>query len=423
MSAHVDARRARVAKAWDMRDEIVFVGAGDRIVIPGTGDQTYPFRSHPEYFYLTDRECPGAVLAFDPKEGWTDFVPDVTEKERVWEAGVQPEGRSISLLGAWLAARRGRIVAMLGCELPSQRFDLARSVALRERLTHARRPKDDVELGRIRAAAKATAAGYAGIDDFIRPGATERQIALELETKFRRGGGDGPAYHTIVGSGPNSGVLHFSPTDRAVAEGELVLLDAAAEVGRYVCDVTRTYSAEKSFTGAQRDLYRLVLNVEEHAVGRCVAGTELVDIHMAAFRETTEGLIALGLLRGGADDLMERGVTELFIPHGISHMVGLGVRDASGPLPGRKPSEHPARKLLRADLPLEPGYVVTMEPGIYFIPALLQNSERRAKYKDAIAWSKVDSLLSAGGIRIEDTVHVTSGTPEVMTAQIRKSLQ
>src|SRR6185295_3094042 len=102
-AGHVAARRARVAQAWALGDEIVLIGAGDRIVVPGTGDQTYPFRSHPEYFYLTDRECPGAVLAFDPKEGWTDFVPDVTEKERIWEARTQADGTSIALLGAWLA--------------------------------------------------------------------------------------------------------------------------------------------------------------------------------------------------------------------------------------------------------------------------------------------------------------------------------
>lgn len=416
--AHVDARRDRVAKAWGLKDEVVLIGAGDLILIPGTGDQMYPFRSHPEYFYFTDRECPGAVLAFDPQEGWTDFVPDVTEKERVWEARAQADGTSIGLLGAWLAARRGRSVAMLGCELTGQRFDMARTLAVRERLSHERRPKDAVELTRIRAAAKATAAAYARIREVIRPGVTERAIAVELEALFLRAGGDSPAYATIVGSGPNAAVLHFSPTDRAVAQGELVLIDAAAGLARYACDVTRTYPGGGAFTSEQRDLYRLVLSLEQRAIERCVAGTEIVDVHMAAFREAAEGLVALGILRGSPDDLIERGVTELFFPHGISHMVGLGVRDATGAYPGRKPSDKVGRKLQRTDLPLEAGYVITIEPGLYFIPALLQNPERRAKHADAVHWAKVDAWLPQGGIRIEDTVHVTSGGPEVITAEI-----
>ena len=416
--SHVAARRVRAARAWALGNEIVLIGAGERIVIPGTGDQTYPFHSHPEHFYLTDRECPGAVLAFDPAEGWTDFVPDVTERERIWEAGTQAEGTSIGLLGAWLAARRGRPVAMLGCELPGQRYDLARSASLREGLTHARRPKDDVELERIRTAARATAAAYATIRTALRPGWSERCIALHLETEFRRAGADGPAYNTIVGSGPNSAVLHFSPTDRVAAEGELVLVDAAAGAGRYACDVTRTYPAGASFTPEQRDLYALVLSVEERAISRCVAGAELGDIHMAALREVSDGLVSLGFLRGTADDLIERGATELFFPHGISHLVGLGVRDATGPFPGRKPSERPGRKLQRTDLPLEPGYVVTIEPGIYFIPALLRDPARRAKFADAVVWPKADTWLSQGGIRIEDTVHVTADAPEVITASI-----
>ena len=420
MDLRIQARRDRAAKAWDAKDALVLIGAGERILIPGTGDQTYPFRSHPEYFYLTDHECPGAVLAFDAAEGWTDFVPDVTEKERVWEAATQAEGTSIGLLGAWLAARRGRPVAMLGVESPGQRFDAARSLEFRERLLHARRPKDELELERIRAAAQATARGYAAARDAIRPGATERAIATELDAGFRRGGADGTAYETIVGTGPNSAVLHFEPTDRPAKEGEVVLIDAAAGVKRYACDVTRTFPAGKSFTPEQRDLYALVLAVETHAVARCVAGAEMVDIHEASYLETTKGLIEMGFLRGTPEGLIEQGVTELFYPHGIAHMVGLGVRDASGKLPGRPPRTDAGKRLQRMDLPLEPGYVLTIEPGIYFIPPLLQDPKRRQKYADAIVWTKVDPWMAQGGIRIEDTVHVTTGAPENMTAAIPK---
>ncbi len=420
MEPHLQERRKRVAAAWDLKDEIVLIAAGEPIPIPGAGDQLYPFLSHAEYFYLTDRECAGGVLAYDPRAGWTDFVPDLAERERVWEGAVQAPGTSLSLLGAWVAERRGRTLVGLGCELPGFRPDSARSIALREQMTHARRPKDGPEIARIREAARATAAGYEAARAAIRPGASERAIAVELEAGFRRAGGEGPGYHTIVGSGPNTAVLHFMPTTRELREGELLLIDAAAEIRRYCCDVTRTYPGGGSFTPRQRDLYELVHGVEERAVGRCVPSAEYVEIHALASREITTGLIALGLLRGDVDALIDRGATDLFFPHGIGHFVGLGVRDAGGRLPGREPRKEARYKLQRTDLPLQPGYVITIEPGVYFIPALLENAERRAKFADAVVWSEVDRWLPEGGVRIEDTVYVTPHGPENLTATIPK---
>ncbi len=422
MEPHLEERRKRIAAAWGLRDEIVLIAAGEPLLIPGTGDQHYPFRSHPEYFYLTDRECPGGVLAYDPRDGWTDFVPDVTERERVWEGGTQAPGTSLALLGAWLVERRGRALALLGCDLPGFRGDAARSAALREQMTHARRPKDAVEIARIREAARATAAGYEAARPVIRPGASERSIALELETGFRRAGADGPGYHTIVGSGPHAAVLHFMPTARVLGQGELLLIDAAAAVGRYCCDVTRTYPGAGAFTPRQRDLHALVLGVEERAVARCVPGMEYVDVHLEAAREFAAGLVELGLLRGGVDELIERGAVEIFFPHGIGHFVGLGVRDAGGKLPGREPRTEPGYRLQRTDLPLQPGYVITIEPGIYFIPALLSSAERRAKFGDLVAWEEAERWIPEGGVRIEDTVLVTASVPENLTAAIPKEL-
>jgi Xaa-Pro aminopeptidase len=112
----------------------------------------------------------------------------------------------------------------------------------------------------------------------------------------------------------------------------------------------------------------------------------------------------------------------MFFPHGIGHMVGLGVRDAGGYLPGRKPSTRSGLANLRTDLPLEPRYAMTIEPGVYFIPALLDDPENRAKHGDAVAWDRVDALRGFGGIRIEDNVVVTDGAPEVVTAAVPKSL-
>ena len=134
MTAYLERRRARVAAAWGLSDEVVLVGAGHSISIPGGQDQTYPFLSHSEYFYLADRECVGGLVAFDPKQGWTDFVPDVTEDERVWEGRTDIEGTPLSGLAAWLGARRGRKIAMLGAALHDVAADAAATAEARERL-------------------------------------------------------------------------------------------------------------------------------------------------------------------------------------------------------------------------------------------------------------------------------------------------
>jgi len=414
----LERRRQRVADAWALRSEIVLVGAGEPVPFPGGADQTYPFRAHAEYFYLTDHDVPGAVLAFDPGEGWVDFVPEITERDRVWEGPVEREGSPLTGLAAWLGTRRGRAVIGLGSLLPGVRSDAARVAACREAYTHVRRVKDEEELRRIRLAVAATRAGFEAVRHTIRPGVTERAIQIELEAAFFRHGGDRTGYDSIVGTGTNSAVLHFLPTARVVEDGDLVLIDAAAEVRRYVCDVTRTFPASGSFSTLQREIFELVHAVETRAIARCTAGTEYRDVHLGAARDVAEGLVHLGILKGEVDGLVERDAHALFFPHGIGHMVGFGVRDAGGYLPGRAPSSRPGLGMLRTDLPLEPGYVVTIEPGIYFIPALLGSAERREKHRHAVAWDRVDRMLAFGGVRIEDNVLVTTGAPEVLTASI-----
>ncbi|MHC4493541.1 MAG: M24 family metallopeptidase, partial [Planctomycetota bacterium] len=188
----------------------------------------------------------------------------------------------------------------------------------------------------------------------------------------------------------------------------------------YACDVTRTYPAGETFSAEQHAIYTVVLEAEQAALDRCRAGKEWREIHLEACVDLTAGLVDFGLLRGQAESLVERAAHMLFFPHGIGHMVGLGVRDASGSLPGRTPSDDPRLKVLRTDLPLQPGYVMTIEPGIYFIRPLLEDPRRREKYADDVDWPRVDRMLDFGGIRIEDDALVTDGRPDVLTSAIDK---
>jgi Xaa-Pro aminopeptidase len=419
-------RRACVANALQLTDEILVIGAGEPLPLPEGTDQTYPFRAHPEYLYLTGIDSPRGILAFDPKgrsrKRWISFVPDATEAERTWEGRVQPVGKNLALLEPWLTARRGRPLVNLGAKLRGVRSDEALVVRARERFTHLRRAKDAKELGLLRRAADATACGFSAVRKYLRPGVTERALQIELEAAFYRAGGDRTGYDTIVASGPNAAVMHFSPSERKLRRGDFVLIDAGAEVARYVIDVTRTFVAGGKPSGFQCELFELVLAVEEAAISRCLPGAEWKQIHLQAATELTAGLIEMSLMRGTPESLVEQGAHTLFFPHGLGHLVGLGVRDASGRLPGRAKDENAALKNLRMDLPLAPGYVTTVEPGLYFIPAILNDPARRKRYRRCVNWPLVERHMGIGGVRIEDNVLVTDRQPEVLTAAIPKAL-
>lgn len=424
MQQYLLDRQARVANALNLTNEIVLIASGELIPVPGGADQCLPFLPHTEYRYIADHDEPGCIVAYDPKSGWVEFRPPVEEPQRVWE-GRQPfewtaHLRPTTEFDAWLAARKDRPIANLGAALPNIPADAALTEAVRLNYFHARRPKDAVEMERIRRAVDATIAGYRRMRDVIRPGVTERQIQVELESEFFRHGGTRTGYSTIVGAGTNAAVLHFTPGNRVVGEDDLVLIDAGAEIDGYTADVTRTFGAKGELTGFRGELYDVVLNAQKKGVERCQPGAEFRDIHMAAARDLAEGLVALGILKGDVDNLVERDAHALFFPHGLGHLVGLGVRDASGYLPGRERSKRFGLAALRIDLPLEPGYLVTIEPGLYFIPALLTDETRRKQYADCIDWSKVDTLLDIGGVRIEDNIFITPDGYENLTVAIEK---
>ncbi len=423
MTINYAARRERIARALHLTDEILLAGAGRPPPKPELSDQLLPFLAHQEYYYLTGiADAPGAVIAYDPRAGgWTSFVPGVTELERIWEGRAQLPGERLERLPAWLAARAGRPVVMLGAPADGVTADPARTAEVRAALVHARRPKEPGEIALLRGGAAATAAGYAAVQPFLRPGITERRMQIELEAEYFRHGSQRTGYDTIVGTGPNSAVFHGAPSGRVAQEGEFILIDSGAELDRYVTDVTRTYVAGAP-SAFQRDLHQVVLEAQLRACDRCRPGAEWKELHFAAAVDLVGGLVALGVMRGNPAALVEQEAHMLFFPHGLGHLVGLGVRDASGREPGRAPDPRPCLQSLRLDLILRPGYVVTVEPGLYFIPALLADPVRRERFRDCVNWPLADQCLGLGGVRIEDNLLITAGAPENLTAAIPKSL-
>jgi Xaa-Pro aminopeptidase len=422
IAAQLERRRAAAADAWQLRDEIVLVGAGDPIHVPGRADITYPFIAHSEYYWLTDRNRPGGVLAFDPGAGWFDFPARVTVADRLWSGATEQPSDSPTAddLPAWLRAgdrtRRAVWLGVAAADVP-----VGGSVQLTERLrlqlSAARRPKDAIELERMRAAERATRAAFARVVEFLSEGVSERQAQIELEAAAFRHGAAAMGYDTIIGSGPNAAVLHFMPTGRVMHGGELVLIDAGAQQLGYVSDITRTFCVGGVMTDTQQELHAIVHAAQRAAIERVGPGVEWREVHRTAALTIAEGLAAAGILRGNGESLLESGAVGLFFPHGIGHLVGLGVRDAGEPLYERR-HEPPPYPNLRIDLPLEAGMVVTVEPGVYFVPALLQDPERRARHRDEVDWARVDRMLGFGGIRIEDNLLVTADGHEVITADV-----
>lgn len=419
----LERRRRASAAAWNLTSEVVVIGAGEPVPVPGRYDRTYPFRAHSEYLYLTDRDRAGGVLTFDPQDGWVDFVVPVTQHELLWAGaegaeGSVPEGTApTSGFQEWLEKRAGRPIACLGARVAGVDSDAQLEEDLRYELDQVRRPKDDVEISRMRKAAEATSRGFATLASLLAVGRTERELQIELECGFMRAGADALAFETIVASGANSAVLHFAPTERRIGDGELVLVDAGGEFRGYASDVTRTYPASGDLGEEQRFLHSLVRAAGVAATERCTAGTEWREVHRTAAVVIAEGLVEFGLLRGDAESLFEQGAVTLFFPHGVGHMVGLGIRDAGGVLRGRDAKE-PGFPPLRVDLPLQPGYAMTVEPGVYFVPAILADAANRDRHRQTVNWDRVQQMLDFGGIRIEDNVLVAHERCEVLTASI-----
>lgn len=427
---------------------MVLVGSGVPVAIEGT-DQFHDYHAHGEYRYLSGIAASGSVLAFDPERGWYLFAPVTSSEDRVWTGESEPleslgsragidDVRPLAELHSWLEARRGARLALIGhpdlrrspeayglgdWETLESEPDDELASRLSRTVSALRRSKDAWELELMERAAAASTAGHLTALRRAHAGMSERLLQVELEAEFFRSGAERTAYGSIVASGPNSAVLHFAPTDRCLSDGELVLIDAGAECQGYASDVTRTFPVKRRFEGVQRDLYALVLDVQQRAIAGVVPGKEYRELHLEAAERVADGLVQLGLLRGDPASLVERDVHALFFPHGLGHLLGLATHDAGGCLEGRSPSDRFGLKWLRADLPLMPGYVVTVEPGIYFIPALLEDPELRRRFADSVDWPSVDRLAGFGGIRIEDDVLVTEGVPTVLTSEIPKSIK
>ena len=231
------------------------------------------------------------------------------------------------------------------------------------------------------------------------------------------------AYSSIVTV--HGEVLHNEQYYHLLETGDLLLADVGAETTLgWASDVTRTWPVSGKFSPTQRDIYDVVLAAHDNCISQIKPGVEYLDIHLLAAKVIAEGLVNLGILKGKPEDLVEMDAHALFFPHGVGHLLGLDVHDMedlgdlAGYEIGRERSSRFGLGFLRLNRPLIPGMVVTIEPGFYQVPGILNNKEMRQKYQNIVNWEKLEHFSDVRGIRIEDDVLVGVEGAEILTQEL-----
>jgi Xaa-Pro aminopeptidase len=389
-------------------------------------DTHYPYRQDSYFHYLTGFDEPNAVLVIlakppaqailfcrpkDPEiERWEgirlgpDEARDQLGFDHAWPIAQltekwpelmadqpclwTPMGRDPDWDCQWAKALSAlRAKGRTGTQAP-ERF-----VDLHAVLDEMRLIKDDTEKALLQKAADIAALAHKQAMQLAAPGIMEYQLAAEIERCFQWHGAQHPAYPSIVAGGANACILHYTENKRPLGAGELVLIDAGCEWQGYASDITRTFPVNARFEGPAKALYEVVLNAQAAALSCIHPGAPFDAFHEAAVKVIAEGLLALGLLKGSLTEILEKETYKRFYMHRTGHWLGRDVHDAGAYRKGG---------LWR---PLEPGMVVTVEPGCYVSPA-----------------ADVPEAFWNIGIRIEDDVFVTTEGHEILTAGVPKAM-
>lgn len=415
-------RRERLIEAYGPRSVAILASTP---VAQRNADVEHPYRQDSDLFYLTGLDEPDTVLVLsnfheehravlfvrprDPvRESWDGPRAGVEGAVEVHGVDAAFEAKELTAklplylqnahtlhvrLGQYTRTDR-RVLGALSRVRARHREGVTCPTTLVDHSVHLheqRLTKDAAELAVMRRAAAITAEAHLAAMQVALPGAHEYQVEAELQRVFRRSGCERAAYPSIVGSGPNAGILHHRRNDRQMHDGELLLIDAGCELEYYASDVTRTFPVNGTFTDAQRAIYDVVLSAQEACIAAVAPGATVDGIHEIAKRRVTEGLVELGLIEGPVEHALEEKLYKPFLPHRTSHWLGMDVHDV-----GIYYVDGESR-------PLEPGFVLTIEPGVY-IPAT----------------AEVDAKWQGIGVRIEDDIVVTEEGHENLTAAIPK---
>jgi Xaa-Pro aminopeptidase len=458
-------RRQRLAEA-----------VGDGVaVIPGAqevrrnADTDYEFRQSSDFYFLTGFDEPDAVLVLNPahaKERYVLFVRPRDREMEIWNgrrAGVEGAIATFGADTAYTVDQLDDKLRELAIDRPALFYRMGqpafdgkmtrliehlRGVRARGFVTPARIEdpspiinemrlrRSPAELARQRRACEISRDAHAEAMRFARPGMHEYEVQAALEFVFRAGGSPRNGYPCIVASGPNACILHYNENRRRMEDGDLLLIDAACEYGYHSADITRTFPVNGRFTAPQRAIYQVVLDAQLAAIAACRPGRRYVDVHDAARRVLTEGLVRLGILPRPVDESLAMHHYREFYMHGTGHWLGMDVHDV-----GDYRIQGESRRL-------EPGMVLTVEPGLYFDPERESVSYALREYSEEEMWERryrlgvtaakkledeekgratkvthpVPAEYRGIGVRIEDDILITETGFDVLTAGTPKTI-
>ena len=416
---------------------------------------TYHFRQDSNFLYFFGLDQPGLAAVLDVDAGeeiifgdeltmedvvWTGPLPTIAEQaNRVGIAKTLP----FNLLGDFMkkGVEQGRAVHFTPpyrhdnmillsdmLDQPVAKLKENASETLIRAIVAQRSYKSAEEVAEMERAVNISGAMQVAVMKAAAVGKKEAELA-GIAAGIATGMGGALAYGIIMTI--NGQVLHNHHHYNTLQSGQLLLGDHGAETHlHYAGDLTRTCPVDKKFTGRQRDIYNLVLDAEVSAIESLKPGLPYLDVHLAAARRMAEGLKSLGLMKGDLDEAVAQGAHALFFPHGLGHQIGLDVHDMEdlgedfvGYSDEIKRSKLFGTAYLRLGRALEPGFVLTVEPGLYFIPELIDQWEAEGKFTDFINYGALKDWRSFGGIRIEDNVLVTEDGHRVLCKPVPKTVE
>lgn len=348
--------------------------------------------------------------------GFTPSVADLAEEVGITKTAPMSELRkiadrkSIHFLPPYRHDTMIQIMDLLGIH-PSRQKEKA-SLPLIKAVVKMRSTKEPQEIEAIERACEVGYAMHTTAQLLIRPGITERFIGGQVDG-VARSLAQGVSFATIFSQ--HGEIMHGNPSDAKLEAGRLALCDAGCELDDYCSDNTRTMPVTGKFSQRQLEIYSIVEACHDHALEVAKPGVKYADVHFAVCRLMTERLKELGLMKGDTDEAVAAGAHAMFLPHGLGHMMGMDVHDMEGlgqiyvgfDEETRPNLEQFGTNCLRMGRRLEEGFVVTDEPGIYFIPALIDEWKQSGHCKEFLDFDKLETYKDFGGIRIEDDILIT----------------
>lgn len=418
-------------------------------------DNTYHFRQDSNFLYYCGLDYAGLAAVIDVDSGkttvfgdelsldmivWTGALPTI--KEMSQQAGIEDTAPESALAGVLKQAKQqNREIRFLPPYRPENAIRLSHllgmapadaaaqaSLPLIQAIVAQRSIKTDEEIAEIEKGVAITNEMHLTAMRIARPGMTEAQVAAAVHAVPLQYGShlSFPIICSIHGE-----ILHNHYHKNTLASGKLLLLDAGGEsLMHYAGDMTRTFPVDKTFSQKQKEIYQIVLQAMDHAIDALRPGITYREVHLLAARTIVNGLKELGLMKGDTDEAVAAGAHALFFPHGLGHMMGLDVHDMEdlgewyvGYEPGEQKSTQFGLKSLRLARALQPGFVLTVEPGIYFIPALTDRWKAEGKFTQYINYPALESYRDFGGIRIEDNYLITETGGKLLGNQVPKTIE